>query len=156
MGSVKLEDLTPEAYEKIMKEAKEKVQQETSREAAIAMYKAKKKEFINDTIEEIVETIMRKMMVLGADVDCRKYACYSSFKNQIGTRYTSMLNFFLRIWMAGPNSAGSYAISAPDEWAYFTSVGTELADFMIAKCMGDGFSHDQLEVQEDDNNETGD
>ena len=145
MGNLKLSDLSPEEYDKLMKQAKERVEAEASESAAIAIYKAKKKEFMNDQIESIVEDIMRHQLCLTVDQDYRKQMCYASFKAQISSRYTSLLNFFMRIWMNGVNSPGSTYITKPVEWAYCEAIGQELADFMVAKCVGDGFAHDEME-----------
>lgn len=155
MGSVKLSDLAPEDYNKLMALAKEKVEAEASESAAIAIYKAKKKEFLTKKIEDIVETVMRRQLCLTVNQDHRKNTCYSGFRANVATRYTSLLNFFMRIWMNGVNSPGSTYITKPDEWAYCQQVGNELADFMIAKCIGDGFSHDAMEIEMEEEEKNG-
>lgn len=107
MGKIKLEDLSPEDFEELMKQAKTKIEEERIYADARTEYKRKKKELLNSSMESIY--------VLAT--------FNSSTRKDLYRRFVSIVNFLYRGCVYGFSITGrSEEIQTKDQWQEYERI----------------------------------
>ena len=114
---VKFEDLSPEDQGRLLEQARQMLDEENIQKDAITAYKIKRKEFVENCLEDIYRTF---------------HVRYDTDKNAIKQRFISMTNYLFKIKMQGKQySSVNYIISNSTEWNTFVAINNAVKDMMI-------------------------
>ena len=120
---VSLDDLSPEDRESLLNQAREVVEQENIEKNAIAMYAIKKKEYLENIINEVNTELNVKEWNKTYVSEKMKSLIYSLFRySKYSNRYTNQKNNI---------------ISCVEEWESFTRIGNTIKDAVIKSIKGD-------------------
>ena len=120
---VSLDDLSPEDRESLLNQAREVVEQENIEKNAIAMYAIKKKEYLENIINEVNTELNVKEWNKTYVSEKMKSLIYSLFRySKYSNRYISQKNNI---------------ISCAEEWESFTRIGNIIKDAVIQSIKGD-------------------
>ena len=120
---VSLDDLSPEDRESLLNQAREVVEQENIEKNAIAMYAIKKKEYLENIINEVNTELNVKEWNKTYVSEKMKSLIYSLFRySKYSNRYISQKNNI---------------ISCAEEWESFTRIGNTIKDAVIKSIKGD-------------------
>ena len=125
MSLVKFEDLSAEDQERLLQKAREIVDEENIKRDAFAAYKAKKKELMTRTIEELYANMKIK---------------HIPEKNALKSRYVSLVNYLFKMRMvnvyAYRSDLPNYIIGTATEWEEFVACNDAAKDIFIRLCRG--------------------
>lgn len=116
--AVKLSDLSLEDREALLQQAREKIEKENIEKNAVAMYAMKKKELMDNTVNELANTLRLKS---GPPVTkCRD-------------RFVHMTNYLYALNRPNVNSAGSNVtkIATAEDWALFQDICKKVHECMV-------------------------
>jgi hypothetical protein len=116
--AIKLSDLCPKERELLMQQAREEVEKENIEKNAVAMYAMKRKELVDNTMNEIIHTLKIKG---GPDTTrCRD-------------RFVHMTNYLYVLNRPATNNAGSSVtkITTAKDWALFQEICNKVHECMI-------------------------
>ena len=120
---VSLDDLSPEDRESLLNQARKVVEQENIEKNAIAMYAIKKKEYLENIINEVNTELNVKEWNKTYVSEKMKSLIYSLFRHsKYSNRYTNQKNNI---------------ISCAEEWESFTRIGNTIKDAVIQSIKGD-------------------
>ena len=120
---VSLDDLSPEDRETLLNQAREVVEQENIEKNAIAMYAIKKKEYLENIINEVNTELNVKEWNKTYVSEKMKSLIYSLFRySKYSNRYTNQKNNI---------------ISCDEEWESYTRIGNTIKDAVIKSIKGD-------------------
>ena len=120
---VSLDDLSPEDRESLLNQAREVVEQENIEKNAIAMYAIKKKEYLENIINEVNTELNVKEWNKTYISEKMKSLIYSLFRySKYSNRYISQKNNI---------------ISCAEECESFTRIGNTIKDAVIKSIKGD-------------------
>jgi len=116
---VRLEDLTPEDQERLLNQARQIIDEENIQKDAITAYKIKKKEFVEQCLEDIYKALHMR---------------YESEKKHVKQRYTSLVNYLFKLNVTGKqytSSPPNVIISTATEWNRFVAISNDVKDTII-------------------------
>lgn len=115
---VNFEDLSPEDQERLLKQARQMVDEEQIKKDAVNAYKVKRKDFIEQCLNEIYTVY---------------HVRYDTDKNAIKQRFISMTNYLFKLKVNGKQyNATNYIITKASEWEMFVKINTAVKDMMIS------------------------
>lgn len=120
---VKFEDLSPEDQERLLEQARQMVDEEQIKKDAVNAYKVKRKDFVEQCLNEIYTAYHMR---------------YDSEKNAVKQRFISMTNYIFKLKVNGKQyNSTNYTITNASEWDMFVKINTAVKDMMIS-CYKEG------------------
>lgn len=110
---VLLDDLSPEDRERLLEEARELVDKENIERNARAMYVIKKRDLVNDTVNEMVNTFKLKA---GPDV------------TRLRDRFISISNY---LYSVNTKQKGNIKITTKEEWELYVNICKKVHECMV-------------------------
>lgn len=110
---VSLDDLSPEDRERLLEEARELVDKENIERNARAMYVIKKRDLVNDTVNEMVNTFKLKA---GPDV------------TRLRDRFISISNY---LYSVNTKQKGNIKITTKEEWELYVNICKKVHECMV-------------------------
>jgi len=115
---VKFEDLSPEDQERLLEQARQMVDEEQIKKDAVNAYKVKRKDFVEQCLDEIYTAYHMR---------------YETEKNAVKQRFVSMTNYLFKLKVNGKQyNSTNYTITNASEWNMFVKVNTAVKDMMIS------------------------
>ena len=116
--AIKLSDLCPKERELLMQQAREEVEKENIEKDAVAMYAIKKKELINNTVNEITNVFNLKKET--SIIKCR-------------TNFVQMVNYLYMLNNATTNNNGKniVKITTAKDWELYQSICKKVHECMM-------------------------
>lgn len=116
---VNFKDLSPEDQERVLEQAKAMLDEESIRKDAITAYKIKRKDFIEQCLNEIYN---------------HYHVRYETEKSAIKSRFSSMANYLFKINITGKQYASSppnVIITNAEEWDKFVKINTAVKELFL-------------------------
>lgn len=126
---INFEDLSVEDQERLLLQAREKIEQENLQRNAADTYKIKKKDLMSNTLEDIY-----KVMDIHLDSDTvRSTRQTEQYRNAIKTRYVSMVHYLFKANVSGKQHVtDNLVITTAFEWDRFVKINGIIKDAVIA------------------------
>ena len=118
---VNFKDLSPEDQERILEQAKQMLDEENIKKDAITAYKIKRKDFVNQCLNEIYTHYNIR---------------YETDKIAIKSRFSSTANYLFKLNIIGKQSSNcppNIIVTTAEQWDKFVKINTAVKELFL-KC----------------------